>query len=76
MWRTNSIPTLREWKVNVYYFLFLMSKLSAISRTRLGTDEARYKFRSQWSWTTDNVFAAMNSVCDGYASALLVEGKK
>lgn len=54
-WKTDSLPSLREWRTKVYY-VFSMSKLSAMCRTRLGSEEAWAQFR-KWSLLTWTIYS-------------------
>lgn len=47
-WKTNFIPTVDEWLSRIR-FLFLMCKLTAISKYRSGTIKALDLFSKQWN---------------------------
>lgn len=60
MWKTNSVPSLNEWRRKVHY-VFLMSKLSTFNRARSGSYGAMENLGPHWIWYIDYMFPGMDT---------------
>lgn len=59
VWKTEAVPALREWRQNIYY-VFLMSKVTAICKGQLGVSVAYEKLRERWAGYIEYVSSLIN----------------
>lgn len=64
MWKTNSVPSLNEWRMKVHYIFFLMSKLSALNRIGSESHGPMENFTHHWSQYINDFFG-MSTVSNG-----------